>query len=745
MYSQFDIKGIILDASNNLPLANVQILDIDSNAKSYTNSDGKFTCITSGTLEITIQGYIKKRIKITQNQEIKISLTPTITGLGEVIINNFSIPQQQKYATDAVSSVTTNEIQRGNPIELQPILNRIPGVFMQSGTLNTNRIAIRGIGARNLFGTANIRAYFGDIPLTDGNGESSIEDLELGALSKIEIHKGPSSSSYGVGLGGTILFEPEFAIKNTTSAELTTSIGSFGLRRILAKAILAKEKSNLTILYSNNHTDGYRDNNEYDRNTVTLSSNVNLGEKNTLAILGSFVQLKAGIPSSLNQSTFDTNPKQAAFTWGQAQGFEDLDYGILGVTWKHQYSEKISHKTSIFTSFRNNYEPRPFNILKENSTNFGVRSSILGTHRLAQKELNWNVGGELFLDSHTNKTFENLYEDFPPGTGSIKGNQLSDLDEKRYYYNLFGEANYAIHKKLRVNLGIHLNKTFFDINDQFLTDGENSSGDFDFDLILSPKIGANYTVSSSINLFGNIAHGFSTPTTSETLLPDGIFNPDIKPEIGWNYELGARYRFFNNKLFGSISIYTLRIKDLLVSRRTLDDNFFAVNAGKTMHNGGELELNYNIFRSTSSTVNFFINASIYDYKFENFIDLDNNFSDNDLTGVPSEVINLGVEYIAQKGIYGNLNFQTVGKIPANDANTTYSSNYELLHGKIGFKNSIGKYINYDLFFGVNNILDTKYASQLQINARGFGGNAPRYFYPGLPFNVYGGININYRL
>jgi iron complex outermembrane receptor protein len=748
-YSQFEIQGIVINNSNNLPIENVRVLDVTSNLDTYTNANGKFSITTSGKIDFFKNSYTKTSIvvtknDITENKYFTIRLS-SITNLTEVVIKDYFRPQKHKYATAAISSVTTNDINRGNSIELHPILNKVAGVFMQNGTLNTNRITIRGIGARNLFGTANIRAYFGDIPLTDGNGESSIEDLELGALSTIKIHKGPSSSSYGVGLGGAILFQPKFANPNTSESELTTSFGSYGLRRVLAKAAISKKKSNIVVLYSNNHTDGYRDNNEYDRNTITLASGFNAGKKDNFSISGSYVNLNAGIPSSLNQEDFDNNPRQAAFTWDRAQGAEDVNYGVLGVTWKHNYNQKISHNTSVFYSFRNNDESRPFNILKENTASFGIRSKTLGTHLIAKKELNWILGGELFFENYTSKTFANLYQDFPVGTGSVQGNQLSDLKEKRYYYNFFAEINYTILKKLRINAGVHLNQTSFDINDRFLSDREDSSGKFNFDPILSPKIGINYTLNSQFTFYGNIAHGFSTPTTSETLLPNGLFNPDIKPEIGWNYEIGTRYSLLYDKLYGSVSLYQFRVKDLLVSRRTIDDNFFAINAGKTTHNGAELELNFDIIKISSGVLKFFFNASIYDHKFDEFIDLDNDFSNNDLTGVPSEVTNSGIEFITQKGVYGNLNFQTVGKIPANDANTTYSKNYELLHGKIGYKNSIGSHFTYDLFFGANNILDTKYASQLQINARGFGGNPPRYFYPGLPFNTYTGINIKYRL
>jgi hypothetical protein len=37
----------------------------------------------------------------------------------------------------------------------------------------------------------------------------------------------------------------------------------------------------------------------------------------------------------------------------------------------------------------------------------------------------------IFVVCYKHKTFENLYQDFPEGTGSVKGNNLSNFKEKR--------------------------------------------------------------------------------------------------------------------------------------------------------------------------------------------------------------------------------------------------------------------------------------------------------------------------
>jgi len=45
--------------------------------------------------------------------------------------------------------------------------------------------------------------------------------------------------------------------------------------------------------------------------------------------------------------------------------------------------------------------------------------------------------------------------------------------------------------------------------------------------------------------------------------------------------------------------------------------------------------------------------------------------------------------------------------------------------------------------GVNNFTDEKYASSILINATAFGNSEPRYYYPGMPRNWYGGVKVFY--
>ncbi|MDO5979990.1 TonB-dependent receptor domain-containing protein [Flavivirga spongiicola] len=744
-FGQSKIKGKIIDKDNGAILTNVLITNLDTKSTTVSNLSGTFETSEASIYSFKKEGYLEKVLELKKDSYYIIQLNINPSELNEVIINSNHIPKKLKKATTSISMIPLKAIELGNDINIAAILNRTPGVFMQSGALNTNRVTIRGIGSRNLFGTAKIRAYFKDIPLTTGSGETTIEDFELNTISRFEIIKGATSSIYGAGLGGTIHITPKNAFLNQSSINSRLSVGSFGLSKGTININHGTTTNSFRAVYSNTHSDGYRENNEYDRQTFTLNSNHYLNENNDLYFLASFVDLKAFIPSSINEETYLNNPKSAAFTWKQSQGFEDSKRGIFGLSWNHQYNNHTKQVTSIFTSFLDAYEPRPFNILKENTLAIGIRSRILGNYKLLDKTFNWTLGGELFRDTYKSGTFENLYRDFPNGTGSVEGNQLSNFREKRNYYNAFFETVYELSEKTTLSIGLNLNQTSYSLNDRFPVSENNpdQSGNFKFKHILSPKFGISHLLSKAVSLYSNISHGFSPITLNETLLPDGQINTNLKPETGWNFEIGTRGALINNRLQFNLAIYRLAIKNLLVSRRTTQDEFIGINAGSTQHDGLELSLNYEWLQTEALSINSFVNYTLNNFKFKEFIDGDNNFSGNDLTGVPSDVFNTGIHVESSFGIYGNINFQYVGDMPITDNNSLYSDSYSLTNFKIGYKTSLNKKLNLNIFLGINNIFDKAYASQVLINASGFNGNPPRYYYPGNPVNYYTGVHINY--
>ena len=742
LYGQ-NITGKIIDAENSIEIYNVQIVNIRANFSTSSDKNGNFTIPNSDTYIFSKNGFVSKKISINENTFFVITLHAKPENLEEIQITTSNFKSELKKLPTAIAVISKQEISSNNLINYAPILNSVSGVLMQNGTLNTNRITIRGIGSRNLFGTAKIRAYYQDIPLTNGSGESTIEDIEMSSLGRMEIWKGPSSSIFGAGLGGAIQLIPYKGQFDQFSIGGDYTFGSFGLQKYGLHLNLGDLKNSANINYTNTHSNGYRQNNELDRQVITIATNHFLNDNNKLVFIGNYIALKAFIPSSLNEEDYINNPESAAPAWGDAKGYEDYKKGLFGLSWQHAYNSKSKQYTSIFASYLDSYEPRPFNILEEKTKSIGLRTRILSESEVFNHLLKWTVGGEIFYDGNAYKTFENLYKDFPPDTGSVQGEILSDFKELRTYYNLFFDLQYILTNKTILSLGLNFNQTFYKLEDEYQSNGKDFSGNYSFEPIWSPKIGVTHQFTQYLSIYATISHGFSPPTLEETLLPDGLINTEIKPETGWNFEIGNRGVFIQNKLFYDIALYRMNVKNLLVARRTSEDEFIGINAGSTQYNGLEITMNYYFLQSKKVNLLFSNSASFNDFKFKEFVYLDEVYSGNQLTGMPKFSFNSSLRLTTGIGFYAYLNYYYLGEIPIRDDNSVYSDKYQLVNTKIGYRNSISKKFYLDAFVGINNLFNEKYASMLLINAASFGNNKPRYYYPGEPINFYLGVNLKY--
>ena len=725
-YSQMT-KGKIVDAETGSSIFQAVI----SAGTDSTISDikGSFEYVIGETITIRHVGYESLSVQTRQESQTFL-LRPKVYALEGVVVNDLVNGIDQAKAPLPYYRLSKKEIKQFDPVSIQNTLNTVPGVSMQSGAINTNRIAIRGIGSRSPFSTNKIRAYYGEIPLTNGTGETTIEDLDLQLLGRAEIIKGPASSTFGSGLGGVILLQPDRA--TTSSLGLSSTFGSFGLAKNDLNLSLRSENTQNRLFYSSLNSDGYRDNNEVERDAVAFFSDT-YTDKSEHHLIAYYLSQKAFIPSSLSEENFDENPTDAAFTWGQAQGNEDYERVLIGYSHGLEINERLTSKTAVFGSFFQNDEDRPFNILKEQVFGSGLRQRLI--MELNQVEI---VGGaEFFFDRYEWSTLENLYQT-NPNPGSLAGDLIQSNKERRSYYNLFAEANWTFGNTL-ISGGFNFNETTYDLENTF--GANDTSGDYSYDPIFNPKIGISQAIGKSV-LFGSWSYGFSTPSLEETLNPDGSLNTDISPETGRSFELG--YRFLGSTFHAEVIGYQMNINDLLVARRTAEDAFIGINAGSTSHLGLESKVykSFKISKEWQAEIN--TTLALNRFRFDEFLDGENDFSGNQLTGFPSQTFSAqGNLQYRQKGQL-TLTYQAVSEIPVDDANSLFSDGYGLLFTKISWTERLWNLLELTVSGGFNNLLDEKYASMIAVNSRGFGGNAPRYFYPGLPRNGFGTISIHYH-
>ncbi|MDX1768064.1 MAG: TonB-dependent receptor [Arenibacter troitsensis] len=667
----------------------------------------------------------------------------SITELDEVILLD-SLQSATDNGIIATKIIGAKVFQNYSPVDMVSAINQISGVYILSGALNTNRITIRGVGARTLFGTDKLRLYYNDIPITNGSGFSTIESFDLENLSSVEVIKGPKATNYGANLGGAILLNSKQPTNESTYFRNNFTVGSYSLFKNNLQFSLKENKVALNFHYGFLETDGYRENNRFKREGVLLDMNYQITPKTNIGLLFNHVDYNAQIPSSLGETDFRENPTKAAFTWKSAKGYEDNKYSLAGLTLNHAFSVKISNTTSIFYSYLDHYEPRPFGILEEYTNGYGFRTKFAGQWAANNSKIDYNFGAELYKDEYQWSEFENLYQD-NNGQGSLQGDQFADNKEFRRQFNAFGNLLIPFGKAFSTQIGLNVNKTYYDFRDEFNQGADNKSAERNFDAIVLPSLNLNYNFSATKSIYANISRGFSNPTVEETLTPDGVINPDIAQETGVNYEIGSKLLLLDRKLIMNLALYRMDIKNLLVAQRVGEDQYIGKNAGKTQHQGLELDAEYKIDISSKLRVTPFISYTYNDHSFVTFVDGDDDYSGNPLTGVPKHRLNSGLQAQLNNRFYWYSTHQYVGEIPLTDANELYSEAFNVVNSKVGYKNQLGKKLSMDIAFGINNIFDRNYAQSVLINTTGFGGAEPRYYYPGNDRNYYGSLRLGYSL
>ena len=741
--SSAQITGII-SSEDNQPIPGVAVIVADS-LPIYTNAKGVFTISSEIKLPVNLvlkhpDYYTETTVLSKNNETFILKKIESTEQLKAVILA--STYQKESGVLIPTTQITSETFDNYDPVDLVSAINETPGVFIQQGAINTNRITIRGVGSRTLYGTNKIRAYFNGIPITNGVGETAIDSYNANDIANIEIIKGPKATQYGTNLGGTLLINSKELSKNGIETSNTLTLGSYGLFKNSWSTSIKDDKISFHFNYDHLQTDGYRDNSAYNRNNYFLHTQYEINSSYSIGLLVNHVNNNAQIPSSLGLTDFTENPEQAAFTWDASKGYEDNRQTLIGLSFSSRFSETFSNTTSVYYTYLDHYEPRPFNILDELTNGYGARTVFAKEFSINNQRASLTFGGEWYQDAYRWKTIENRYEE-NNNQGSLEGDLLSKNREERKSFSAFATTKLPITTKLKAEVGLNVNKTTYDSTNIFNSANSTTSADRDFDVIFSPNLNLLYTLSPTTFFFGNISRGFNYPSLEETLTPEGIINPEIGPETGWNYELGTELYFFDRNLYLQSSVYLLSISNLLVAERVGNDQFIGRNAGKTHHRGIELQATYSFSLNSQFEIKPFTTAEFNFHKFIDFVDGADDFSGNELTGVPDKKIAAGVTIKHNSGIGLTSNYRYIGSQPMTDTNSLYSDSYSVLNIQAEYKKAIADAFSIRLLAGINNVTNSMYASSILINASGFNGSEPRYYYPGLPRNYYSSLQLVY--
>ncbi|SMC85844.1 iron complex outermembrane recepter protein [Pedobacter africanus] len=740
------VNGHVYDSQTRQPLAGVMLFNVEaleltkSDAKGFfeiaaLQPDGKFTAV--------LPGYRTQLVKISGHEnELNIQLEADGLSLNEVRVAGYNENKTNKETAGSIALITARDINRGNAVSLQPALNAIPGVRMDQSTLSEARISIRGNGVRAAYGVRSVKIYVNEIPVTEADGTTRIEALDVNSIGRAEVIKGPASSIYGAGTAGVINFQLQRAPYQEQSLEASGLVGAYGLHRLATTYRSGGDKVNSYVSYGWQEYDGYRKHSNDMRRFLTGNFQLFPSDKRIITLMLNRTTQHSQIPGSLTADQVVADPLQANTTNLDKAAGRYQTWTRIGLGQQYRFNDKFSNSTSVFTYFYDLDHPLPYAYIRNFYQSYGGRTRFSYDPGITLLPTRFTIGAE-FNEGLTKGT---QYVNTQGKEGAINAN----IDYRNRQYSLFYQSETNLGPKTSLILGLSYNSMRYAVNDYLK---QQQSGVKKFDPQATPRIALSHTFSDALSLHASVSSGFSPPSSSEIKNVDGTINPKLQAEKAMNYELNAKGNVLRSRLAYDLAVFKMDMKGELIAQSVQQGITIYNNAGKTSHNGVELALSYQVLKADDGaeivSLRPFAALTYSDFKFKDYQTLNAQgqvsatYDGNKLTGIAPWVLNAGLDLETKTGIYFYGNYFYSDRLPLNDANLIYNPSYQVLNAKLGYKKQVLKYLELNAYAGLDNILNKSYSSIVSLNAVGYGGAQPAYFNPSPKRNGYGGLNIKY--
>ena len=661
-------------------------------------------------------------------QETK-TLSPVVVTATRVEQDSFDLPM-------SIDKVEKDTIQNGGvKMTLSESLARVPGITAQNRNQMAQdpQISSRGFGARSSFGVRGIRVYVDGIPLSMPDGIGNPGSVDLGAMSSIEVMRGPFSAMYGNSSGGVIQM---FTDKAPATPEVSGDIlfGSFNTRRESVQAAGTKNGVEYLVNYSDYNSDGFRQQSANDKRQATAKLGIKIAEDTKLTMLTSWFDQFAQDPGGLVRAAAFTAPTSVATITSLNKTRVYRSNTQTGFNLEHVIDSSNTVNLITYAGQRENLQYLGINT---NSPAVGRASSISRDFYGADLRLN-NKG--MFLAKPYQLTYglaagfmKDARLDRSTSNGDIPSNTTTSRNEIQEANNFdqYVQGLWSFTEKWDLHAGIRNTNLNLSVLDNLPSVNGNGTGNSNYSKTI-PVMGLTFKATPVLNLYANYGKGFETPTLIEVTFKDTSGNgPNLtlKPSTSTNIELGGKW-LPSDQIRLNAAIFNITTENEIVVK---DGGTFTTyqNAGNTTRNGLEISAESNF----TNNFTIYLAYTVLNAKFDN----DSTFNaGKNIPGTYRSQI-----YAEAAWKYQPLNFQTAlearynSKTYINDTNTDIAPDYTIYSIRGSFQQKQGNW-KFTEYARLDNIFDQSYIGSVRVNDTG-----SRFFEPAPGRNWIMGVKANY--
>lgn len=470
------------------------------------------------------------------------------------------------------------------------------------------------------------------------------------------------------------------------------------------------------------------------RNAFHTDMNFFKNESNSLSLTMLYSDLMYLTPGGLTEAQYNANPAQARPSTPAGPGAVAQKAAVYnrtwfnGITYEHFWNDRWTSMLGIVgsnTEFKNpairNYETRE-------ERNLGARLTNLANFQGERRQWRLAFGGEYQQLVSPVRVTDNA--------GGTPGTTIMSDDELTYRQaSGFAQLEMLPATGLQVTAGLSIN--YAELNDKRAIPSAAGTTSRSFNPALLPRLAIFLPIASGAGVYASASRGYSLPTTAEVMPSTGIYNPTLRPESGWSYEVGLKGKL--GAFDVQLAAYDFRLSDAIVLQRDSTGADYYINAGDTQQRGVELTGNWShTYAGFFRSLRVMTSVAYQPYRFGSYVNDGNDYSGNPITGVPPLVVVVGADAELEKGFYVRTTFTYVDRISLNDAATDYASSYFLAGARLGLK--LKGNLPVDAYAGVDNAFNQRYSLGNDLNAA-----AKRYFNAAAPVSFYVGVTARLPL
>jgi iron complex outermembrane receptor protein len=619
--------------------------------------------------------------------------------IAEILVTAQKQTQDVKDVPITMSVFSGFDLEDMNVESIKDIIVRTPNMsYFAAGAEGLGTPNVRGLTASlRSFGTSTAM-YVDGVPYTSGFGfDTLLQDIE-----RIEVLKGPQGTLYGknaeAGVVNVITRKPS----NEFTGKVSGQIGENG-KHVASASVsgpVVKDRFYIGVSAKYYEKEGYIEDasindtaNDQEYQFGKINLRLTPSDALEVSLLAQTIRYDNGninmnnvsasnpreITSDLNGGYYDKpsstiSALNAAYTWN------DIKFETVFSYWN--YKQDSLAEFDFTDNAMAMYHVLSLNDFEKLSAEFRAGSTT--------GNVSWLIG------AYTDKD-DNLVDN----TISMMGGAytmyvIHELEATNKA--LFAHADWAVTDKFSLIGGLR-----YDRDEKQFSQASTSTHDEKSYSTVSPKIAVRYNVIPDVSVFATVskgyrAGGFNSFAPAYTGTTENL---SYDKETVWNYEIGVKAVFLNNRLNFDLSVFYMDISDMQVETAVDNTYTWVLNAAQATSKGVELAAE---FKATGE-ISLFASAGYTDVTFDDFSDTGGDYSGNINPFAPKYNFSVGAQYRSNHGWFARADVNGYGKMYLDKANQYERDAFFLVNLKAGYEAQ-----SFDVYVYAKNLFDEKYDS-----------------------------------